>query len=125
MNTKKRNHMVMSVEIITGEIRRWNSISQAAKAIDVSVVTITRSVKQVKATHGYVFCEPGDEHRAVDLADYLRKNGYVSSKSGRPKKAKQQKVWLRIDSHTSILVKPEEATPEFAIKYLKKLKRYE
>lgn len=124
MNTKKRNHIVMSVDIATGEIRRWPSISQAARTIDVSVVTITRSVKQVKAAKGYVWCNPGDEQRATELATYMRKNGIQSPQRGRRKKPDGM-VWLQIDSHTRIRVKPEEATPEFAIKYLKKLKRYE
>lgn len=124
MNTKKRNHIVMSVDIATGEIRRWPSISQAARTIDVSVVTITRAVKQVKAANGYVWCNPDDERQATELATYMRKNGIQSPQRGRRKKPDGM-VWLQIDSHTRIRVKPEEATPEFAIKYLKKLKRYE
>lgn len=118
----KRNHVVMSVDIVTGEIRRWRSMALAASECGLSVITIARAVKEVKASHGYVWCNPGDEHRATALAEYMRKNGIQPRQRGRPPR-KDGMVWLQIDSHTRIKVKPEEATPEFAIRYLKRLNR--
>lgn len=118
----KKNHMVMSVNIATGELRRWKSIAAAARAVDVNVITITRAVKKVRASGNFVWCNPGDEQRAIEMADYMRKNGIEPQRRGRPKKNRDDMVWLQIDSHTRIMVRPEEATPEFAIKYKNKLK---
>lgn len=113
----------MSVEIITGEILRWDSIAKAARSVGANVVTISNAVKNMKPSKGYVWCNPGDEQRATEMAEYLRAVEAMKAKRGRPKKKDDGMVWLQIDSHTRIRVKPEEATPEFAIKYIKRLNR--
>ena len=120
MSNKKRNRIVVSVNIVTGEIRHWDSITQVSKFLDVNVITIRRAIQNIKAANGYIFCNPGDEHRASELAEYMRKNGIQSPQRGRRKK--DGMVWLQIDSHTRIRVRRDEATPEFAIEYTKRLK---
>lgn len=118
----KRNRRVFALELDTGILYRFQTLKEASLMTNTSVITIQRNADAVKSGNGYVWCNPGDEQRAIELAEYLRKTGYTKSRRGRPKKTKG-KVWLQLDSHTRILVKPEEATPEFAILYKSKIKK--
>lgn len=119
---KKRNRTIVAINVNTGEVCRFKSLNEASKATNTSVVTMYRCADKVKVGNGYVWCNPGDVQRAIALAEYLRKTGYTPTQRGRPKK-KDGLVWLQLDSHTRILVKPEEATPEFAIQYKQKINK--
>lgn len=122
MNNNKHKRPVISVSIASGEVTCWPSLAFAAATVESSPANIRKAADRVKQVNGQVWCNPGDEQRAVALAKYLHRNDIAPSKRGRPKKTSGM-VWLQLDSHTRILVKPEEATPEFAVNYLKRLNR--
>ena len=92
----------------------------AAAFMGVSSFTIMAMMKDHKPRGKYIGFRTGDASK-IDLSQ--KRNYYMQRiKAAKPKPIEKDKdrVALRIDRHTVILVKPENATEEYAAQWRKK-----
>ena len=111
---------VVAVSLETGDVREFPSLGSSAAAIEASPDWLRRHVDRIKPLKGYVWADPENIDKAKAEASRLRFEGFVPRKPGCPRKTAGL-VWLQLDSHTRIRVRPEEATPEFADNYRHRL----
>ena len=114
---------IISIEILTGKLRQWESVAMAAGAMETSAGYLRQVADRIHAFEGFVWCNPGSEAEAKLVADRLRRNEYRPRKRYERPTAGDGMVWLQLDEHTRIRVKPEEATKAFADAYRKKINR--
>ena len=101
--------------LATGEHRVWRTMGEAAAEIGTKSQYLTAIIRKKKPFKGW--CIAADEATAKLMYDT---GGKVKLAADKPD---VKLVQLRIDSHTVIWVRPEEANEKFAQKYRRKLER--
>ena len=122
--TKKTTYSkpVVAYDLETGRWSNYRSVSLAARTLEMANTTILVALRQQKpAKQRWLFAYKGEEQKISMVLAYHqeRYNSRVRYISGT--KDNQKKVLLRIDSHTSIYVAPENATEEYAEQYRQRL----
>lgn len=114
-----------AVNLETLERKYFPSFTAAAVHTGVGKMQVSKCFRDDTPFNGWYFCPADKVGEKTERIRYLS-NKWI--KEGMPvqqrnaTKPKESLVSLRIDSHTVILVKPENATEEYAEKYREKLK---
>lgn len=117
MGSKRK---VVGYNLETGERRMWGTMSACAETIGTSVSYILIVIKNDRPLKGWCLAYEEREQKAIDLYErggQPRNKPTKRTPLRKPAKCNKGLVSLRIDSHTVIWVKPEDATEEYAEQY--------
>lgn len=110
-------HRLVGYCLATGERRIWSNATQAASDLATHSQYLIQVVRAKRPFKGWCIADIEDEATAKLMYDT---GGKVKLAADKPK---GRLVQLRIDSHTVIWVRPEEANEKFAASYKQKLER--
>lgn len=109
----KQRKRIVGYRLSDGERREWRSMTECGASVGCPPQSVSVGVRERRPVHGW--CLSTNEDTAIAMYEG---GGRCGDEGDRRKK-----VPLRIDSHTTIYVKPSEATEEFAAAYRKRLEK--
>lgn len=112
---RRHRKSVVGYCLATGERREWDSITDCASYIGAVPQAVSAAIKRDRAVKGWCVAEFRHESRAASLYESGGKRNDESTEG------KTRLVPMRLDSHTTIYVRPSEANEGFLERYRKRL----
>ena len=121
--TKKTcySRTVVVYKIATGERYEYKSVTQAAAAVEMCQSWFGQVLRSSMHANGYICAYIEDEAKAIEKLRNYQSRREFSKSSTRDQKGKR--VMLMVKKGLWIQVKEEDATPEYAEQYLRRLEK--
>lgn len=115
---------VVAVYLETGSMAVLPSLTRASVHCGMTYAIAKKAMTLDTAKYGWYLCYADELTQKQERIRYLSSNYDTEEKARRRKpRSLDGLVELRVDSHTKIWVRPDEANEEFKKKYLSKLNK--